>query len=91
MTDTITRDVVELEELFANELPCGGNIFPAVRPCPHGASAVVVGPRGHEHGHPQAFKCLDCFTDWITGDRVRPGFFYCCGEWWPVAGAYRPL
>lgn len=92
MTDTITREVTELEEMLSAEVPCGGNEFPRARPCPHKAPAVVVGPAGHTHGNPKSFKCLDCFTEWITADnRPRPGFFVCCGQFIPIAGAYKPL
>lgn len=96
MTDTITREVAELEELLSAKIPCGGNIWPVTRPCPHDAEAVVIN-RHYVHclGMMQGLKCSLCRDEWMLAFIAKYGDEDChcntCGAFYPTNMAYVPL
>lgn len=62
MTTPLAVD--ELEELFAQELPCGGHKKDGR--CPHNAAAVMVNDHAVScSAHPSAFKCIHCYQAWL--------------------------
>lgn len=90
----LERDAIaDLEEMFALEIPCGGNLFPEKRPCPDKAPATLI-LRCPHHVTPEDFKCFECYSRWLRGhlDRGTPAI-ECdngCGDI-PIHDAYRPL
>lgn len=93
MTDVLSREISDLEEMFANEVPCGGNEWPTPRPCPHDAPAVMVSVDSCDN-HPARFKCLWCFEIWYRS-ATRSGWdtALCsnCGRNTPLDRCFRPL
>lgn len=91
-TDNETVSLAELEEHFALEVPCGGNISPVKRPCPDQAAAIMISSHRCPPLDPQDFKCLLCYTEWLTG---RKGAEFCrcyvCDTRIPILKAYVPL
>ena len=90
---TETISISDLEEMLSNNLPCGGNITPKKRPCPHNAEAILVSSHNCPMGQiPQDLKCFSCYEIWRASnndvDRVRcPS----CGWIGSIFGLYRPL
>lgn len=67
---TQTHSAVELEELLAEEIPCGGvREQTCARTC--GRPAVLKAHAGHAcavvFDHPAAYKCLACWKVWYAG------------------------
>ena len=65
---TETLSVSELEEVFALEIPCGGNNTPEKRPCPGSAPAVLVKAHASCGMEAPDFKCIDCHALWAAQD-----------------------
>ena len=83
---------VDLEELFAERLPCGGNHFPVDRPCPHDAEATMVCVHICQLD-PQAYKCDYCHKTWLDAVVAIPGDIVCeyCDWSAPPGDLYRHL
>lgn len=86
--DTTTTD--ELEEAFAQEIPCGGiRTRPVAGPCPDKAAAKLVqaacGCRA-----PQSFKCYKCHARWLRGVIELSSRLRCksCGLDVPISEAW---
>lgn len=92
--NTLTDEVVDLEELFQLDIPCGGNLYPITRPCPDHAEADFVGTHMCL-SRPQDFKCASCHADWLQAvlDDGEGDLVFCdvCDDEWPASEAYRPL
>lgn len=91
MTDTITREVVELEELLSEEVPCGGNDAPVSRDCPWGAPAILVSTHRCRRMSKRAAKCLQCFLEWHKAATLRGAFCPVCCADIDVDAVYTPL
>lgn len=91
-TETDVVSVSDLEELFGLEIPCGGNISPRTRPCPDAAAAVVR--NSHRcRINPSDFKCLKCYTEWLSAGAYSAGWCTCsrCGARMRMSQMYVPL
>lgn len=74
------RTTTELEELFSQEVPCGGNLTPSSRPCPHQAAAKLALVRWCSCEYSDAdkfFKCFSCWADWVTAFPGPPPCSFC--------------
>ncbi|WPH57751.1 hypothetical protein [Mycobacterium phage WXIN] len=94
MTDVLVDPVVELENSFAQELPCGGNLFPETRACPENAPAALVSTHAYCDGaDPQDFKCFECYSRWLRGHLdFGASFIRCtCGDRISIHEMYRVL
>lgn len=86
---TQTHSAAELEELLAEEIPCGGirNISP---PC--GRPAILRAHKGHEgctedFSHPAAYKCVQCWQTLVYAPRGN----HCAGRWSPLLLLQGPM
>jgi hypothetical protein len=90
MTDVLSDPIADLEAHFELEIPCGGNLFPKTRPCPHEAAAILV--NRHAMGcdpKPTTMKCWACYIEWYSHST---DMWRCtCGGIFPKAGAYEAL
>lgn len=88
MTALDRVSVADLDAMFANELPCGGN----EAACPHGASATMA-----DSCHivdESDYKCSHCVAAWTAYWRGR-GYdeaeCLVCGRCEPLEQCFRPL
>lgn len=84
--------VADLDAIFAQVLPCGGNLTPVERPCPDGAPATLVSIC--HPVDPQDYKCNKCHAEWLSA-AIAEGFVYgecdICRGITPVRECYQSL
>lgn len=94
MNDTLTHEIAELEELFSQDIPRGGNLYPLTRACPNDAPASMGSHCPCRRTIPEYFKCFACYTEWLRG-HIEAGHnvVSCidCGNARSIADCYRPI
>lgn len=90
MTDTLSREDIDLELLLMESIPCGGNSFPENRPCPRDAEAEYAYCACRCPISGKGFKCDACFQEWYSANRTYATAIRCnkCGKEWPIEDAH---
>lgn len=92
MTAALTDSVSLLEEMFAQDVPCGGNHFPVDRRCPNEAAAELANTHVNCRFDPANFKCGPCYMEWLAAaHHAEACVCTVCGWSAPPWDWYRPI
>lgn len=89
--DTIAESISAslLEEMWGQQIPCGGVRLLGIPPCGEPAALQLDRSKGHGRAHqacPSDFKCNECYEKWADAMRQRAkanrGVIICgqCGQ-----------